>query len=70
MAAEIKAVIVLANRTELRVQEDGDGIRKLINDVTSRHIAEIDVTDANGVVHHVNAQQIVEWYAVGQRSGF
>jgi hypothetical protein len=65
VAADIKAVIVLANGTELRVQEDGDGIRKLINDVTSRHIAEIDVTDANGVAHHLNAQQIIEWYAVG-----
>jgi hypothetical protein len=65
VAAEIKAVIVLSNGTERRVQEDGDEIRKLVNDVTSRHIAEIEVTDANGVVHHVNAQQIIEWYSAG-----
>jgi uncharacterized protein YlzI (FlbEa/FlbD family) len=65
VAAEIKAVIVLANGTELRVQEDGDEVRKLIDDVTSRHIAQIDVTDANGVFHHVNAHQIVEWHAAG-----
>jgi hypothetical protein len=65
VAAEIKAVIVLVNGTELRVQEDGDEIRRRIDDVTSRHIAQIDVTDANGVVHHVNAQQLVEWHAAG-----
>ncbi len=61
--AEIKSVIVLSNGTELRVQEDSEAIQNRIDGVTSKHIARIDLTDANGVVHAVNAHQIVEWHS-------
>ena len=68
MAADAQLILHFAAGEPIEVIETPDQIRNLIDGVTSRHVALIEVTDTAGSTHWINVSQIVRYHAPGKPS--